>query len=475
MRKLIIISALLVLITSCTKDLTHLNVNPKAASSVPSYTLFSNAQLNLANNLATPNVNQNIWRLIAQHWTETTYPDESNYDLNTRNIPQNWFHALYRDVLKNFEESRNLIPGDVLEPVQQKNELAIVEIMEVFTWHYLVATFGNIPYTESLSLDNLQPKYDDAATIYGNLMTRLNTAIANLDVSGASFGDADLLYGGDVAKWKKFANSFKLKMAMMMADYDAASSKTNAEAAAAAGVFTSNGDNAMFLFLAAPPNTNPVWVNLVQSGRKDFVAANTLVNAMKAVNDPRIPFYFTPDNTGVGYTGGIYGASNNYATYSKPSDDIQVPDFPTWFMDYAEVEFLLAEAKERGYNITGTAAQHYNNGVTASIQFWGGSAGDATTYLAQPAVNYATAAGTYKQKIGVQKWFALFERGHDAWTEWRRLDAPVLVAPPNAVTAIPVRYTYPVSEQNLNKANYDAAASAIGGDNVTSKLWFDKF
>lgn len=474
MKKILIFSALVIMISSCRKDLTSLNIDPKSPVIVPSYTLFSNAQLNLANNLATPNVNVNIWRMIAQHWTETTYPDESNYDLGTRNIPQNWFHTMYRDVLNNFEQSKKLIPGDVLDADVQKNEIAIVEIMEVFSWHYIVTTFGNVPYSEALNINNVQPKYDDATTIYSSLLTRLNTAISNLNTAAGSFGSGDLLYGGDVSLWKKFANSLKLKIALMMADYDAATSKTAAEAAAP-GVFTSNADNALFQFLSAPPNTNPVWVNLIQSGRKDFVAANTLVNAMKAVNDPRIPFYFTTDASGINYTGGIYGANNNYATFSKPDEAITAPDFPTWFMDYSEVQFLLAEAAARGYNVGGTAAGHYDNAVTASIEFWGGSAAQATAYLAQPSVAYATAPGTYKQKIGTQAWIALYERGHDAWTEWRRLDYPVLVAPPAAVTAIPVRYSYPVSEQNLNKTNYDAAAAAIGGDLVTTKLWFDKF
>lgn len=442
---------------------------------MPSYTLFSNAQLNLANDLASPNVNLNIWRLIAQHWTETTYLDEANYDLATRNIPQNWFHALYRDVLKNLDVAKQLIPGDVDDPVVQKNQLAIVEIMEVFTYHYIVSTFGPIPYTQALNIENVQPKYDDATSVYSNMLTRLSTAIGNLNTSAESFGSADLLYGGKVSLWKKFANSFKLKMGMMMADYDAAASKAAVESAATAGVFTSNADNAIFNFLSAPPNTNPVWVNLVQSGRKDFVAANTLVNAMKAITDPRIPLYFTVDGSGVNYSGGPYGANSPYAIYSKPDEAIIEPDFPTWFMDYAEVEFLLAEAKERGYTVSGTAAEHYNKAVTASIVFWGGDPADAADYLALPAVNYATAAGTYKQKIGTQKWIALFERGYDAWTEWRRLDYPVLAPPATAVSPIPLRFTYPVTEQNLNKANYDAASSTLGGDKVTSKLWFDKF
>lgn len=460
-------------VSSCTKDISSLNKNPKAASEVPSYTLFSNAQLNMANNHASPSVFNNIFRLIAQQWSETSYTTESNYDIGTNNLPQAWWHNLYRDVLKNLDESKKLIPNDVLDLDVRKNQIAIVEIMEVFTYHYIVTTFGNIPYDQALNIDNLQPSYDDAAGIYSKLLNKLNGAINNLNASAASFGGADLVYKGDVAKWKKFANSFRLKMGMMMADYDGNTAKAAVEAAAA-GVFASNSDNAVFKFQATTPNTNPVWVNLIQSGRNDFVPASTLVNTMKSLSDPRLPLFFTKDATD-GYSGGAIGATNTYANFSHFVPAITAADFPTWFMDYAEVEFLLAEAKERGFNVPGTAEEHYNKAVTASILFWGGSQADADNYLANAAVKYTTATGSYKQKIGIQKWIALFERGNDAWTEFRRLDYPALVAPPTAFSPMPVRYTYPVSEQTLNRKNYTSASAAIGGDRVDVKLWFDKF
>jgi hypothetical protein len=476
MKKILLISGLLFILASCTKDLSKLNIDSKNPVIVPSETLFSNAQLNLANDLATPNVNVNIWRMIAQHWTETTYTDESNYDLSTRPIPQSWWHTMYRDVLKNFEEAKKLIATDVTDANVKKNELAIAEIMEVFSYHYIVTTFGDIPYSDALDFNKVQPVYDDAKTVYDALITRLDAAIANLNTSAESFGSADLLYGGNVAAWKKFANAIKLKMGIVIADSDPAKSKSMIEAAYA-GAFTSNSDNAVFQFLTAPPNTNPVWVNLVQSGRKDFVAANTLVNAMKALNDPRIPLYFTVDGGGVGYTGGIYGASNNYATFSKPSLTLQEPEFPYTFMDYSEVEFILAEAAARGMSVGGTAEFHYNKAITASITEWGGTNANAVLYLAQPSVAYTTATGTYKQKIGTQKWIALYEHGHDAWTDWRRLDYPQLVKPVDALSAIPLRYFYPVSEQNLNGANVAAAVAKLSGgqDVVSVKLWFDKF
>src|SRR5581483_8606240 len=198
------------------------------------------------------------------------------------------------------------------------------------------------------------------------------------------------------ASWKKFANSFKLKMGMTIADSGPAEAKSTVEAAVAAGVFTSNDDYALYHFVSAPPNTNPIWVDLVQSGRKDFVATNTLTDELVALNDPRTPYFITVDANGK-YNGGLPGASNNYATYSKPSGPLMVsgsigkitnPDFPGDMLDYSEVEFLLAEAVERGFNVGGTAATHYNNAITASILFWGGSATDAATYLAQPSVAY---------------------------------------------------------------------------------------
>jgi hypothetical protein len=143
-------------------------------------------------------------------------------------------------------------------------------------------------------------------------------------------------------------------------------------------------------------------------------------------------------------------------------------------MSYAEIEFILAEAVERGYNVGGTAESHYNNAVTASILQWGGTTTDATAYLAQPSVAYATAAGTFKEKIGVQKYLALYNDGFDAWTEQRRLDYPVLVEPFQAQSAYPVRFTYPINEQNLNSSSWNEAKTVMGGkDEVDFKLFWD--
>jgi hypothetical protein len=472
--KIILSLSLIVLAASCTKDLTSLNNDPKNPPVVYSYSLFTNAQKNLARTLASSNVNLNVFRLITQYWQETTYLGESRYDLNTRNIPSNAWQALYRDVIKDLEAARALIPDDVEDAAVQKNQLAMLDIMEVYAYYYLVTTYGNIPYTRAMNIDSVFPAYDDAKTVYNDLMSRLDADIAALDPAVAGFGTADIIYGSDIDMWLKFANSFKLKMALTIADDDAAKAKTAAEQAVQAGVFESNDDNAKFVFKASPPNTNPLWEDLVQSGRKDFVAASTIITEMKQLGDPRIPLYFTEDAAG-DYSGGEPGRSSSYGTFSKPDEALVNPEYPHTLLDYAEVEFLLAEAAARNFNVGGTPAIHYANAIRASILDWGGTDADATTYLGKTTVAYATAAGDYRQKIGMQKWIALYNRGWDSWLEWKRLDYPQLQPAYRANSAIPVRFTYPVNEQNYNTRNWNDAAAAIGGDKVDTRLWYDKF
>jgi hypothetical protein len=345
--------------------------------------------------------------------------------------------------------------------------------MEVYTFSILVNTFGNVPYTEALDPNNLFPKYDDAKTIYDDLLVRIDADIAALNPSAAGFSStADLIYGGAVPKWVKFANSLKIRMAMTIADVDAQKAKTAFEQADSKA-FTSSADNAIFQYQKTTPNTNPIWVDLVQSNRQDFIAANTLVDKLKALGDPRLPLYFKPNDAGV-YVGGIPGSNNTFSEFAKVADKITAPDFPATLLDYVEIEFFRAEAKERGFNVSGTAEQHYNNAIRASIISWGGTDADATAYLAKPTVAYTTAAGTYKQKIGTQEWIALYNRGYELWTEYRRLDPPVLTVPATAKSGFPNRFTYPTNEQTLNGASY-TDATKTGGDKVETKIFWDKF
>jgi hypothetical protein len=140
--------------------------------------------------------------------------------------------------------------------------------------------------------------------------------------------------------------------------------------------------------------------------------------------------------------------------------------------DLVEVEFLRAEAKERGYNIPGTAEEHYN---AIKYSLLGRFCCKAQTYLSQPKVAYSTAVGGWKQKIGFQKWIALYNRPFETWTEMRRLDHPQLPLAENAISGFPNRLRYPGNEQQLNFSNYTAAASNIGGDETETKLFWDIF
>lgn len=458
-------------VAGCRKDLTSLNVDPKDPQVAPAAGFFTSAQKSLVDALTSTSVNDNIFRLIMQYWQETTYTDESNYDLITRQQPRQLWNYIYRDILRDIREAKTLIEAQVSDADIKKNQLAQAEIMEIMAWYYLVTTFGDVPYTQALDASTNQPAYDNQQTIYMDLLARMDAAIANLNTAKDGIGSADIIYGGDVASWKMFANSFKLKMGMTIVKADAATAKTVVESAVASGVFTSIDEHAVFQYLSAPPNTNPIWVDLVQSGRKDYVAASTIIDRMEALNDPRIDDYFTLDAAG-GYSGGEPGQSSNYATFSKPADAITAPDFPAIVLGYDEVEFFLAEAAQLGFNVGGTAAAHYASAITASVEMWGGTPAEAALYLAQPSVAYNPA--NYIQLIGEQKWIALYNRGWDAWNEWRRLDVPNITAPSTALTATPLRFTYPIPEQNLNISNYEAASAAIGGDDVTTPLFWDK-
>lgn len=474
MKKIFVLLLTLASFVACSDDLSDVNVDTKNPSEVSADVLFSNATKDLFDQMVSTNVNRGIFKMVAQYWTETQYTDEANYDLTQRNINGSQWTILYRDVLKDLDEALVIMeenPDATLSEEQVQNQRAMIEVLQVFTWHVLVDTFGDIPYTEALDLENTTPVYDDDASIYADLTSRLDAAIGQLTAGAGGFGDADYIYEGDAAQWQKFANSLKLRLALRYADVDDAKAGTMAQEAIAAGVFTSNDDNATLQYLESAPNTNPIWEDLVQSGRADFVAAHTIVDAMNDRNDPRRDDYFA-QNQGEGvYVGGTYGAEGNtHSNSTIYSELFEDPTLEGVIIDYAEVEFLLAEAAARGY-ISADAETHYNQGVTASILYWGGTQAEAQTYLAQSSVAYD--AGNWVESIGVQKWIALYNRGFEAWSTWRKLDTPDLPNAAQSGLAVPLRFTYPASEATLNGANYSAASSAIGGNELQTPVFWD--
>ena len=468
-------------LSSCSDDITDANVDSKSPTTTKPEFLFTNAQKTLIDQMVSTSVNQNVFRLFSQYWTETTYPDESQYDITTRTIPDFHFRTLYRDVLRDLKETKSLLDKENAatpsELIVLNNKKAIVDILSAYAYSVLVDTFGNVPYSQALNIEIYpNPKYDDAKTIYKDLIARLTADSALLTSSTNSFGDADLVYSGNTSNWKKFANSLRLRLAINIDDVDHAYATAQITSAVAAGLISSNSENTDLNYLSLQPNANPLYADLVVSGRNDFIPANTIVNKMNTLLDPRRSKFFNFKSGTTTYIGGIYGSSNGFANFSHINDILADPTFAGTIFDYAEVEFLLAEAVERGITVGGTAQSHYNSAITASMLDWGVLASDITIYLAQPNVAYTTAVGTWKQKIGEQAWIGLYNRGFEAWTSYRRLDFPALAVPTttyNNLTVVPKRYSYPSNEQTLNSANVSAASSAIGGNTLSNKIFWD--
>ncbi len=467
----LILLACALMFASC--DVAQLNTNKKDPTAVKPSTLFSGALISLNTFLHNPNVNNHDYMFMTQHWTMTLYTSETQYNIDQRDVTAAIWEDMYSDILINLQSAAELIKAiETMPQAEKKNKLASIEVMQVYTWWHLVTLFGNVPYTEALNPNKPLPAYTGAETVYASIVDSLNTAIASFDASATGFGSADLFYNGDISKWIKLANSLKLRMGMILADVNSAEAQAIVESAVAGGVFTSNADNAMMPFTQTSPTTNPVWENVIQSGRNDYVPAAPFVDRMNARNDPRRAVFFTKYEGA--YVGGRYGFLNTYSQFSHFNTALIEKGRDAVFMGYAEVEFLLAEAAQRGYAVGGTAAGHYAKAITADMKFWGISDADIAAYIAQPNVAYD--AANWRKSIGIQKWFALWGQWYQAWTSFRRLDYPTLDAPeaPNVPTDIvPVRYYYPVTEYRYNGDNVKAAASAIGGDNFTNALFWD--
>lgn len=499
MKKIIYVLGVLILTASCNEDsLTNLNTDEKNPSAVPAYTLFTNAEKTTADQVTNTNVNRNIFRLVNQQWTETTYLDESIYEWNTRKISDNHWDAIYAGPLADLNQAKINLTNEVIlendpdfttKTIVKQNQLALIDILMVYNFQILVDTFGDVPYTEALkgSVDYL-PKYDKAVDIYKDLIVRLNDDMAKIDVANAGFGSADVIYADDLGQWIKFANSIKLKLGVNLKASGLEGAIADAAiTTAAANAIADNTDNAKVAYMADLPNTNPLYVDMVFSGRNDFVVTAPFVDALVAKNDPRKAFYFkstykdpVTGATITGYRGGIVGKKNSQSRFTHASSIIKAPDFSATLLDYAEVEFLLAEAAERGVAVTGSAATHYIAAIQASMEDWHVAQADIDTYLLRADVDYTNAASgaTWEEKIGTQAWYALFNRGFEGWTSERRLGFPKLVAPanaaPQAAGQVPSRMSYPIREQTLNPTNYNAASTSIGGDKLTTKLFWDK-
>jgi hypothetical protein len=254
-----------------------------------------------------------------------------------------------------------------------------------------------------------------------------------------------------------------------MANISGSDSQAMAEAAAS-GVFTSNADHAYIMYQSSTPNTNPLWEDLVQSGRTDFLASQTMADIMNNTNDPRRAIYFRNlDANGDLMSTGQHGLDGAYADYSQPGNVLEDPTHAGVLLSYAEVCFHLADAANRGWNVGGDAATHYANGVSASMLQWGSDQATADAFLLETDV--AWDASMADERIGTQKWVAMYDQGLEAWCSWKMYDYPAMDTAAQAGTITPTRYNYSVDEYSVNSIN--ASEANNGSDLTTDKVFWD--
>ncbi|HEY0065986.1 MAG TPA: SusD/RagB family nutrient-binding outer membrane lipoprotein [Flavisolibacter sp.] len=451
---------------SCNKFDEDININPNIPSRATGTQLIANAQLFLPGLSASPQGEFN-----AQYLAETQYPGASLYpDGGTS------FYGLYQGPLMNLEAviKSNSLSGNE-GPIS--NQIAVAKILKAYFFWHITDRWGDVPYTDALKGSaDFTPKYDPQSVIYDSLFRLLKDANAMI-VPGAILHD--IVYRGDMNKWKRLSNTIRMLMALRLSEVDAtrASAEFNSALNADGGIMTSNADNLMFKHLADANNQNYWYGQVVNQNREWWALTETLVNYMNPVNDPRLAVYGKKNNAGI-YKGLEYGTTvglPNTTGVSLMGPAIYAQDAAIHLVTYAQALFAKAEAAKRGWIPGGDAAAktNYDLAVTESIRQWTGSTTGAAALLATPEVQYNPARAM--EQIGMQRYVHLFMHGYEAWAEWRRTGYPNNLVTPGG-RAIPTRNSYPPNELFNNADNYREAVQRqfAGQDNLYGKVWWDK-
>ncbi|HUR11067.1 MAG TPA: SusD/RagB family nutrient-binding outer membrane lipoprotein [Flavitalea sp.] len=400
----------------------------------------------------------------------------------------------------NFDVLRQVMKMDELaKTTGEENYRGLAKFFRAVLFSQMTETFGDIPYSEALQAlsGNTKPKYDTQEDIYVGLLNELEEANNILsDTKGNISGD--IIYGGKASQWKKLVNVFRLRLLIHLSKKES-NTKLNIKQQfqsivtnpAKYPLMGSNADNGQLVFNATVvsnyyPTAGDLGLTTAVSLEKGF--ADTL----KAYNDPRL-FSFAEPVTGKapnvfanydGVNAGLTVADQQSASaaasrINRRFVDITKPvNEPLILVGYPEQEFLIAEAITRGWVTgAGTAAEHYYNGITASMKFYGISDAAIATYLAGPKVVFNPAIAI--QQIIIQKYIALFmHSGWEAFFEQRRTGFPTLNVGPGTYNngKVPKRWLYPQSEYDYNKANVEAAVQRqfAGNDDVNELMWILK-
>lgn len=466
--------ALAVAAGGCESDLTEINANPNAPEEVPVGNVLLGGIWDVVANAGNRGA-FGQWAMLyhgenwAQHLAQPVYNDEDFY-VPRDGVPLNIWNEMYA-ALTDLDYVK-----DVAEAEGSDNLWAVAEIMTVYGFMILTDYFGDIPYTEALSLDQdiIFPAYDPQSAIYPDLIDRLEAAAGRIDPgANVAFDAFDPIYQGDMDGWQKFANSLRLRLALR-----AVNTSMNGEAASefqaawGANTIGSVADAADVEWAGAEPAANPVYEGIILAGRTgDFRMSSSLVDRLDARNDPRLAIYAEPavsDGEFRGLRNGMVpsdlglGASD----FSTIGSYFLEPDAPSVLMSYAEVLFLGAEAAEMGW-ITADAADLYARGIEASMTQYGIAQAAIDAYLAQPAVAY-----TGVDDIWLQKWFALYLAGPEAFNEMRRVGWMDLEPAENSALPageFPSRLYYPPEEALYNPENF----IDLGSEPLTVPVWWE--
>ncbi|MEO6548671.1 MAG: SusD/RagB family nutrient-binding outer membrane lipoprotein [Ferruginibacter sp.] len=524
--RLIMLSTV-ILFAGCDKDFVQINTNPYAINTVDPALLFAGAQRTHIGTFYGEHTI--VQQFVSPYNTGANLGFNFNEDIDGNSTPK-WDQSYATGngapvnnaaPVKNFTQALNILGPNTT----RVNLKSMIRIWKAQLFMGLVDDYGDVPYFEAgkaVSDGVFYPKYDDDAAIYDDLYKELKEAIAALNPT-ADYVSADLFYGANahastktanatdqVAKWKKLGNSLLLRLGMRYSKSNPAKAQSIVGEAFAGGVMTSNGDNA---FVKYDGTLYTEGDNLALRNFSQFnYAAEPFVNQLKATNDPRakimIANFADPGNVaadlnpdvnlanqygvpigkdaGVLATApyrGVRGGGLNYSQFNV--NKLASPAAPVFWVTYAQTSLLLAEAAKRGW-VTGgdVAAQtYYENGITADIQTYSLypgttaiSGSEITAYINDPAVLYnATDA---LKLINIQYWVVNIRNGTEAFANFRRSGYPALT--PNPVAGVlgsagfARRLSYPDVEASANTANYQAAAGAIGGDKLTTRVFWDK-
>ena len=467
-------------LSSCGKfgDLT---VDPNNPSSPDTRFLFTRVCMDTY--LFALNGTYNPWtQLFPQYLSERQNIQYSNFglqDYDTRAFYYRDLQNLEEIISLNTEESTSQ-SSNVLQMGSNENQIAVAQTLRAYFYMHITDVLGMIPYSEALQGDagNFTPAYDTQESIYSDLDTRLTEAYAQFDESGDLDGTYDILYNGDISKWKKFNASLRMMMAIKLSDVDPSSGRERFSRAYADGGMTDNSDALVYNFVSEEMNENPLYTNIVVDGRADFAPSKTLLDQLLAYNDPRIEAYAEPNSQGeyAGVPFGILQSDITQYTDCATFDPryYQAQNTPITIISPSHILLIQAEAAVRGWIDQSQAENYYRQGIQASFdQYDLGSSFDA--YYAQPDIAFTGSDEERIEKIGMQRWLANFmQDGIEAWSDWRRLNVPKIYPGPSAsISHIPYRRIYYPDDYGTNMDNYNAAIQAQGEDSFETRVWWD--